>query len=387
MRASSLLPGLAATVAVAIAARFAHGLLPLGLQPVFGEVVLAVLLGLIIANIWTLPENLRPGVKFSFQTLLRVAIVLLGARLSLQQVAAIGGKALILIAILMTLALTLVHHVGRAAGIPPRLAALIGVGTAVCGNSAISATAPVINASDEEVSFAVATNTLFGTVAVFLYPLLGHLLHMSDAVFGTWAGTAVNDTSQVVAAGFAFSDPAGEIATAVKLTRNALMGVVIVLMGFLYGGPNQDDEVQDGESPNEESPNEENQLDGTKSGKASSVLRRLRQSLPAFVLGFLALAVLNSLGVLDAVSDLAGLDLPALFTQASKFLILVALAGVGLGTRLAQMRRIGFKPFLLGLAVATATAVTSLLLIQLLGPATLAPALSTTPLTTGGIAP
>lgn len=387
MRASSLLPGLAATVAVAIAARFAHGLLPLGLQPVFGEVVLAVLLGLIIANIWTLPENLRPGVKFSFQTLLRVAIVLLGARLSLQQVAAIGGKALILIAILMTLALTLVHHVGRAAGIPPRLAALIGVGTAVCGNSAISATAPVINASDEEVSFAVATNTLFGTVAVFLYPLLGHLLHMSDAVFGTWAGTAVNDTSQVVAAGFAFSDPAGEIATAVKLTRNALMGVVIVLMGFLYGGPNQDDEVQDGESPNKESPNEESQLDGTKSGKASSVLRRLRQSLPAFVLGFLALAVLNSLGVLDAVSDLAGLDLPALFTQASKFLILVALAGVGLGTRLAQMRRIGFKPFLLGLAVATATAVTSLLLIQLLGPATLAPALSTTPLTTGGIAP
>ncbi len=374
MRVSSLLPGLAAAVAVALTARFAHGLLPLGLQPVLGEVVLAVLLGLIIANVWTLPETLRPGVKFSFQTLLRVAIVLLGARLSLQQVASIGGKALILIAILMTLALTLAHHVGRAAGIPPRLAALIGVGTAVCGNSAISATAPVIGANDEEVSFAVATNTLFGTLAVFLYPLLGHLLQLSDAAFGTWAGSAVNDTSQVVAAGFAFSDPAGEIATAVKLTRNALMGIVIVLMGFLYGGsdPTGSSDRDDGRAS-----------ETTRRGKASSFLRRLHQSLPAFVLGFLALAVLNSLGVLNAVSDLAGIDLRTLFTQASKFLILVALAGVGLGTRLAQMRRIGFKPFLLGLAVATVTAVTSLILIQLLGPATL----STAPVPTGGIAP
>ena len=117
----------------------------------------------------------------------------------------------------MALALTAAHLLGKLAGVPGRLATLIGVGTAVCGNSAIVATAPVIRALDEEVSFAVATNTLFGTAAVLLYPIIGRALHFSDHVFGTWAGTAVNDTSQVVAAGFAYSEAAGRLATAVKL--------------------------------------------------------------------------------------------------------------------------------------------------------------------------
>src|SRR5258708_6936415 len=233
-----VLPGLVVTIVCAITARWFHGLLPAKAGAVVGEVVVAVLLGLVIGNLARLPEILAPGIRFSFHSLLRVAIVLLGAQFSFAQVVAIGGKSVLMILVLMSLALLVAHALGRMAGVPGRLATLIGVGTAVCGNTAITATAPVIHARDEEVSFAVATNTLFGTLAVFLYPLLGHALHLTDAAFGTWAGTAVNDTSQVVATGFAYSDAAGKVATAVKLTRNALMGVVIVGIGLAYARAN-----------------------------------------------------------------------------------------------------------------------------------------------------
>jgi uncharacterized integral membrane protein (TIGR00698 family) len=243
----------------------------------------------------------------------------------------------------MTIALLAAHLLGRIARVPPRLATLIGVGTAVCGNSAIVATAPVIGAHDDEVSFAIATNTLFGTLAVFLYPLLGHALRLGDPAFGTWAGSAVNDTSQVVATGFAFSDGAGRIATAVKLTRNALMGVVIVLMGVLHGR-------------------------GGSEAKAG-VWTRVKQSVPLFVLGFLAMAALQSAGVLRNLSIQIGHDVAALAQDWARILILIALAGVGLSTKIAAMRRAGLRPFYIGLTVAAAVSAVSLLWIRLVGPA------------------
>jgi uncharacterized integral membrane protein (TIGR00698 family) len=341
----STLPGLILAVLVAAAARFAHGLLPHGIADPIGEVIVAVALGLVIGNAVRLPASFAPGIRFSFHTVLRSAIVCLGAGFSFLQVVAIGGKALVMIAVLMTLALAVAHALGRLAGVPPKLASLIGVGTAVCGNSAITATAPVIHASDEEVSFAVATNTLFGTLAVFLYPILGHYLGFSDGVFGTWAGTAVNDTSQVVATGFAFSDAAGKVATAVKLTRNALMGGVIVLMGFLHS------------------------REGSGGGPKASFFQRLKQSLPLFVIGFLAMAVLNTFGLFDAAGARLGIDLHKALKLAASFLILVALSGVGLGTRLASLRKIGLRPFYIGLATATTTSLASLALIHFLGPA------------------
>jgi len=341
----AFLPGLAFTIVVAALARLAHGLLPKEVGDPVGEVIVAVLLGLIVGNTFRLPQFLAPGIRISYQTILRLAIVLLGARFSFQQVVAIGGKALIMIVILMALALAVAHLLGRLAGVPSKLSSLIGVGTAVCGNSAITATAPVIRASDEEVSFAIATNTLFGTLAVFLYPALGHLLGFGDGVFGTWAGTAVNDTSQVVATGFAFSEAAGRVATAVKLTRNALMGGVIVLMGLLHS------------------------RGGDESGRRASLGQRLRQSLPAFVLGFLAMAVLNTFGAFESLSAAVGRNVQDDMKSAASFLILVALSGVGLGTRVGSMRKMGLRPFYVGLATAATTSLASLVLIRLLGPA------------------
>src|SRR6185295_14949853 len=209
---------------------------------------------------------------------------------------------------------------------------------AVCGNSAIVATAPVIRARDEEVSFAVATNTLFGTLAVLLYPVIGRLLHFGDAQFGTWAGTAVNDTSQVVAAGFAFSEAAGRLATAVKLTRNALMGLVIVGVGIAYARV------------------------GAATHAPGDAWARFRLSFPLFVLGFLAMALINSVGGIRWLSGVVGLDVGSILREASRAMILVALAGVGLSTKIQAMRQTGWKPFLVGLVVAAITSGASLLL-------------------------
>ncbi len=344
-RISEVLPGLAFSILVGLAARLVHRALPPHLASSLGEVIFAVVIGLVLGNLAALPKILAPGIRFSFQTVLRAAIVLLGAAFSFQQVMAIGGKALVMIVALMSLALAAAHLLGKLAGVPGRLATLIGVGTAVCGNSAIVAVAPVIRARDEEVSFAVATNTIFGTLAVLLYPVIGRLFHFTDPQFGTWAGTAVNDTSQVVATGFAFSEAAGRLATAVKLTRNALMGGVIVGIGLAYARA------------------------GAETGVPASFGRRLKDSLPVFVLGFLAMAILNTFGALAWLSRVAGHDVAALLRETSRAMILVALAGVGLSTRISDMRRTGIKPFLIGLAVAALTSGASLLLIRILGPA------------------
>ncbi len=345
LRPVDILPGLALSVMVGLAARVIHRALPASAASSLGEVIFAVLLGLLVGNVVTLPKGVAPGVRFSFQAVLRAAIVLLGASFSFHQVVAIGGKSLIMIAALMAIALTTAHVLGRLAGVPGRLATLIGVGTAVCGNSAIVATAPVIRALDEEVSFAVATNTLFGTAAVLLYPIIGHAFHFNDHVFGTWAGTAVNDTSQVVAAGFAYSEAAGRLATAVKLTRNALMGLVIVGVGLAYA------------------------RSGAATGATPPLAQRLKQSIPLFVLGFLAMAILNSFGVFASLSRSLNVDLAGILREASRAMILVALAGVGLSTRIDAMRRTGIKPFFIGLIVALLTSGASLLLIRLIGPA------------------
>ena len=347
---ADLLPGLALCVLTALLARAVHQALPPSVGSIVGEVVFAIAFGLFFGNVAKLPPLFTPGLRFSFQAVLRAAIVLLGATFSAQQVVAIGGKAVTMIVALMAIALVAAHALGRLAGVPGRLATLIGVGTAVCGNSAIVAVAPVIEARDEDVSFAIATNTLFGTLCVFLYPLIARAIAMTDAAFGTWAGAAVNDTSQVVAAGFAYSDAAGRLATAVKLTRNALMGPVIVLMGVLYA------RSQAGT--------------GGRGGEHGSFWTRAKQSVPLFVLGFLAMAALNSLGVFRELSLRTGRDLVLDAQWTARVLILVALAGVGFSTRLDAMRETGLRPLYVGLIVAAATSGACLLWIRFLGPAT-----------------
>ncbi|MFN7964858.1 MAG: putative sulfate exporter family transporter [Acidobacteriota bacterium] len=334
---TQLWPGVLLTLALAVSARGLHALLPGDLGRALGAVLVAVALGLLLSNLIALPARFGPGIRFCYETLLRTAIVLLGAGLSFQSAAKIGGRSLLTIMLLMTLALIVAHLLGRIVGVPPKLATLIGVGTSVCGNTAISAVSPVIGASDEETAFAITTNTLFGMLAVFAYPLIGHWLAMSDLTFGMWCGTAVNDTSQVVATSAAFSAAATQTATVIKLTRNALMGPLIVIIGFWAAR--------------------------RRSGAAQrSIGERLKQSVPPFVLGFLAMAALNSLGLFASLSAALGFDTGNALKECASFLIVLALAGVGLGTRFSAMKRIGFAPLWVGLATALTVSLTSLAL-------------------------
>lgn len=344
--------GLHLVLGVAIASRFLHGLISNStLNRSISEILVAVLLGLYLRNTIGLSEGAKAGVKFSVQRILKLGIILLGLRLSLQDVAATGVKALLLVSVCITIALILAYIAGRVFRVPPRLATLIGVGTAICGNTAIVAVAPVIDADDEEVSFAVATITLFGLLAVLIYPFIGHFIGLSDRAFGLWAGTAVNDTSQVVAVGTIFSQAALDVATIVKLTRNTLMAPLIVLIGLL--------------SSRGFMSTEKNKITGTPQ-------LDWKKLVPGFVLGFLAMSLIRTAGIALNILPLnvsapgslqTAANILIGFDAISKFAILMALAGVGLNTDLSNLQHIGFKPLIVGTCVAVTLAVISLSII------------------------
>jgi uncharacterized integral membrane protein (TIGR00698 family) len=317
-------------VAVAAVARLATTFLP----PVVSEVTVAILLGIVVGRLPVLRgSTLGPGLKVAAETLLRLGIVLLGAKLSVQQIAGIGLPAAAIIAVTMAAALTLVLFLSRLAAVDSRLAILLAVGAAVCGNTAIVATAPVISARSRDVAYAVATVTLFGTVAVFVYPLIGHTAHLGDAVFGLWAGIAINDTSQVVAASAAYSPGAFEVATVVKLIRNALMAPLLVAVAWLW-----------------------NRRTGSRGDAATG----LRRAVPVFVIGFLALSAMRSAGAIDA-------GLATNLEVAARALILVALSAIGLNLRVAELRSIGPKPLTIGLTAALVIGTCTILAIVTFG--------------------
>ncbi len=333
-----ILPGLALVLALAIPIHFVHQETPKYFQKVLGEAVCGIALGLCISNLFSLSSSWKEGIRFCFGNVLKFAIILLGVRISFEKIIEIGGGALFLIVGLIVLALWLSYQLGKWMQISPKLATLIGVGTAVCGNTAISAIAPAIEAKDEEMSFAIAVNTLFGTLAVFLYPLMGEYLQLSDTFFGFWAGTAINDTSQVVAAGFSYSPEAGNWATTVKLTRNALMGFVIVGVTLLHSSETNSDTEK------------------------KSWWKNIK--LPGFILLFLLVAAVNSLGFFQWISNNGYPHLVSHINKLTQFLILIALVAVGLNTRFTSMKKIGWRPFFVGFATASVISITSFSLIH-----------------------
>lgn len=328
-----LAPGLVLAASVAVAATLLGQVLP----SVIGATVVAILIGLAVGSAFEMPSA-RPGLRFAVTWLLRTGIVLLGAELSVAAVLDVGLSVLALVLALVAGVLAIAWLGARTLGIEPRLGLLLGVGTAICGNTAIIATAPIIGAREREVGFAVATITICGLIAVLAYPAIGHALGMTDAAFGRWSGAAVNDTSQVVATSFAYSAPAGEVAIVVKLLRNTLMAPVLLAMGAWYAAGRTGDRRPRG---------------------------GLRQAVPWFVLGFIGMAALSSLGVLDA--GVGGTSMREIASVAARALILVALAALGLSTRIGELRRVGLRPLAFGAALAAILAATSLVLISIMG--------------------
>lgn len=317
------LPGVALCAALTGAIIWARPLLP----EYFGEALLAVLVGVLVGNLVGTPAATKPGLDWMSRTGLRLAIVLMGARLAFGDIVQGGVAAFALLLCTMTVAALVVAGLGRWMAVPRRLTILLAVGTAVCGNSAIIATAPLIEADEREVAFAVWTITIFGTLAVFTFPFLGHALGLAPWHYGVWAGAAINDTSQVLAAGLAYGDSAAAVATVVKLTRNALMAPILVGVGVGMARHRRSVRWQ-----------------------AAAV-----KSIPLFVLGFLAMALLNTLGVFPA-------SVRSALIHGSRVLILVALAGIGLSLRVSDLRVVGLRPFLVGLGASVGLAAATLLL-------------------------
>src|ERR1044072_99013 len=229
-----VLPGLLLAGALGLIAHLAAKLaFPYALAVGF-EVSLAVLLGIVVVNAGRGRARAVRGIRFAVKWVLGVGIILLGLRLNLASIAAIGAEAFWLVLATIGAGCAFALTVGRRLGVPAGVAILIGIGASVCGNSAIAAAAPVVKADEREVCFAVATITLFGTVAVFLFPLIGRALGIDVLAFGLWVGTTVPDTAQTIATSAAYSTVGRDVATVVKLLRILILAPLLLLVAWVW---------------------------------------------------------------------------------------------------------------------------------------------------------
>lgn len=296
--------------------------------PLLGGAVLAILLGVLVRTAWTPPAACTPGLRFAGKAMLQASIVLLGFGLDLGQVVRVGMDSMGVTIATLLLAFLATWLLAGALRVPAKLATLVGVGTAICGGSAIAAVTPILRPDDHDTAFAMSTIFLFNLVAVLLFPPLGHLMGLDDAQFAVWAGTAINDTSSVVAAGYAYSQSAGDQATIVKLARaSMILPVCLALAGAIAWR--------------------------ARGRGLEAPAARLGTIFPWFILWFVAASALRTAGWVPAPLQQA---LPAAGTLA----MVLALAAIGLSADLPRLRATGPRPLLLGLGVWAAVATGSL---------------------------
>jgi len=329
-RAGHLVPGIALTSAVAAAAYALHRLPGLG---AFSPMILAIGLGMAGRNLVGTPAIAQAGVVFSLKRLLRLGVMLLGLRLTIQQVAAVGGRGIAVIAATLLATFLVTRLLGRLLGVERKLAELIAAGTSICGASAVVVTNTVTRGSDEDVAYAVACVTVFGSASMLLYPALPALLHLDGHQFGLWAGASIHEVAQVVAASFQDGPEAGNFGTIAKLSRVMMLAPMIILLG----------------------------LAAARRAPASAGAKRgLSQApLPAFILGFLLLAGVNSIGIVPR-------EAAAIMDTVTTILLTMSLAAMGLETDIGKLRAKGFRPLALGFLSWIFISCFSLALVELL---------------------
>jgi uncharacterized integral membrane protein (TIGR00698 family) len=282
----------------------------------FNPTILALLLGLGFNVLIGTPENCRAGTGFAARSLLRLAIALLGLQLALSKLIDLGwaGAVIVLAVVPATFLFTLLA--GRLLGVPRELRCLIAFGTSICGASAVMAGNTVVRGSEDEAAYGVACVTIFGTVAMLLYPLTPGLLHLDPHQFGLWAGASIHEIGQAVAAGYQNGAASGETATLAKLSRVLLLAPVVLSVGLVIARSAR------------------READGQQSGFS-------RVPMPWFIFAFLGLAAINSLGVIPVAVQQHAPDV-------TSFLMTLALAAMGLNTDGAKLLRRGWRPLLLG---------------------------------------
>ncbi len=330
----TFLLGVAICFAVAGLSVFLEDIIP---GDLLGASIIALFMGTII-NSFFHPSWIQPALKFSSKRILKVAIILLGASLSIDTIMSVGKMTFFVMIFTFAMCFGGGYVVRKFFGLNWKLSNLISAGTGICGGSAVAAIAPVIDADDKDVAFAMSSTFLFDMVMVALYPLMGAALGMSDIAYGVWAGTSVNDTASVVASGYAFSEVAGDFATMVKLTRTIAIIPTVLVFAYISTRIKQ------------------KELQAANNGQKVNLVK----IIPWFIGGFLLLAVLNSVGWIPAVAS-------GVMKSASKFLMVTALAAIGLGTSITDFKKAGLKPMFYGITIDTLVTVTALVVIWCMG--------------------
>ena len=319
--------GVAICFAVALVSVLLEDLIPGG---IIGASIIALFMGTII-NSFFHPAWMKPALKFTSKKILKLAIILLGASLSISTIVSVGKMTFFVMIFTFAVCFGVGYFVRKLFGLNWKLSNLISAGTGICGGSAVAAIAPVIDADDKDIAFAMSSTFLFDMVMVALYPIMGRLLGMSDIAYGIWAGTSVNDTASVVASGYAFSEIAGDFATMVKLTRT--IAIIPTVLVFAYIGTRI----------------KQKELKAASNGKKVNLLK----IIPWFIGGFLLLAIMNSFGFIPA-------SVSGVIKTASKFLMVSALAAIGLGTSIIDFKKAGLRPMFYGVTIDTLVTLTAL---------------------------
>lgn len=340
MKTIKLIPGILLSLSIALVATFLEGLLEIH---IIGGAVIAMFIGMLINCFLKSTALFSSGIKFTSKKILKFAIILLGLSLNITTILNVGKQSLLVMIFTLLTCFGGGYFIGKALGLNWKLSNLISAGTGICGGSAIAAVSSTIDADDNDIAYAMSATFIFDMVMIILFPLMGQALGMSDMAFGLWSGTAVNDTSSVVATGYAFSEKAGDYATMVKLTRTlAIIPTVITFALIQLNIKRKEAEATAGES---------------KDIKANFNILKI---FPWFILGFLSMAIIASVFSVPAqlVSGTKAL---------SKFLMVSALAAIGLNTSFKDMKKAGLRPMLHGFIISALVVVVALAVEMAMG--------------------
>ncbi len=326
--------GIAICFAVAALSVLLEKLIP---GELLGASIIALFMGTII-NSFFHPTWIKPALKFASKKILKAAIILLGASLSVNTILSVGKMTFFVMIFTFAMCFGGGYFIRKLFGLNWKLSNLISAGTGICGGSAVAAIAPVIDADDKDIAFAMSSTFLFDMVMIALYPLMGKALGMSDIAYGIWAGTSVNDTASVVASGYAFSEAAGDFATMVKLTRT--IAIIPTVLVFAWIGVRM----------------KKKEMQTSSGGKKVNMMK----IIPWFIGGFLLLAIANSIGFIPAAVS-------GIMKTASKFLMVTALAAIGLSTSITDFKKAGLKPMFYGITIDTLVTLTALVVIWCMG--------------------
>jgi uncharacterized integral membrane protein (TIGR00698 family) len=320
--------GLLLTLLLAVLAIWLNKLIP---GDLVGTSILVLILGMLFNSIMDKVPQVSAGVHFVSTTVLKVGIILMGVSLSFSQVLMVGKYALPLMVFTLSTAFGGGYILGRLFGVDWKLSSLLSASTAICGGTAVATLGPVIEADDSYIAYALSATFLFDLLTVILFPWFGKLLGLSDISYGLWVGTAVNDTSSVVAASYGFSEIAGSFAVIVKLTRTLFIVPIVLVFSYIHA---------------------KRKLQSVATAQTEEKVN-IVSIFPWFVLLFLVMVAVKSTGALpeNVVSGISSL---------SRMLMLMALGAIGLKTSVEEVKGVGWKPMALGVTIDSSVVVVAL---------------------------